>query len=127
MLTKNYLIAICLLLLSCTSEPIHNIIDAPITPNSKADDKQISEVIRLAGRRQGWDIQKIKPGELMGIYKIRGHTALVAIPYTRNKFSIIYENSINLDYDNNEIHRNYNVWVKRLAEQIQNDITFRLP
>ena len=51
----------------------------------------------------------------------------VAIPYNKNQFSILYLESENLDYDGKKIHVNYNIWIKRLADQIQNEIDFRLP
>ena len=49
------------------------------------------------------------------------HFAMVEIPYTVDKYSIIYRDSRELDYNAKwqRIHRNYNKWVINLSDSIQ--------
>ncbi len=116
-----------LILNACRTAPIYSATNIPTSPRPSATDEEISEAIWSAGRRLGWRIEKIKPGEMRGIYKIRTHEAVVAIYYDKTHFSIEYLNSVNLDYDGNEIHVNYNVWIHKLEQKIHNEISFRLP
>jgi len=112
---------------ACKTAPIYNARDISISPRSSATEEEIEKTIWYAGRRLDWRISKVHPGEMQGVFRKRDHTATVAIPYNKTQFSILYLDSENLDYDGDEIHVNYNIWIKRLAEQIQNEIGFRLP
>ena len=112
---------------ACRTAPIYNAIHIPISPRPSATDEEIEKTIWYAGRRLDWRISKVHSGELHGVFRKREHSATVAIPYNKMQFSILYLDSENLDYDDDEIHVNYNIWIKRLAEQIQNEINFRLP
>lgn len=114
-------------LLNCRSAPIYNAEHIPISPRDTATIEEIAEAIWSAGRRLGWKVEKIKPGESLARLKIRSHSATVKILFNTQEFSIIYLNSKNLDQDDGEIHENYNVWIKRLEEKIRNEIGFRLP
>ncbi len=124
---KISILFVILLLNACRTAPIYNAENIPISPRASATDEDISETIWVAGRRLGWQIEKIKPGEMRGVFKIKTHSATVSIPYDRTQFSILYKDSENLDYDGNEIHKNYNVWIQRLVGKIQHEIDFRLP
>jgi hypothetical protein len=92
-----------------------------------ATDEDISEAIWSAGRRLGWRVNKIRSGEMRATREIRLHSASVNIRYNHSNFSIHYIKSENLDEEDGEIHENYNVWIKRLENKIQDEISFRLP
>lgn len=63
---------------------------------------------------------------------VRSHEATVIIRFDESNFWIDYQDSVNLDYNQNglrktrtrreikgpRIHRNYNLWVERLAKRI---------
>lgn len=53
------------------------------------------------------------------------HFAEIEIPFTADKYSIIYRSSKNLDYSekNQLIHRNYNKWIHMLQSSIQREFT----
>lgn len=116
-----------LVLSGCTTAQIYNAEHIPISPRSSATEEEISEAIWLAGRREGWRIDKTQPGEMRGTKEIRSHFMTVKILYDRSNFSIYYVSSANLKEKEGEIHKNYNVWIKRLENKIQNEISFRLP
>ena len=112
---------------ACRTAPIYNANHIPISPRSSATIEEGEKTIWYAGRRLDWQINKVHEGEMRGVFRKGGHTMTVAIPYNKTQFSILYLDSENLNYDDGEIHVNYNIWIKRLAEQIQNEINFRLP
>ena len=112
---------------ACRTAPIYNARHIPITPRPSATEEEIEKAIWSASRRLDWLIKNVRPGELQGVYRKQTHKATVSIPYDRTQFSILYVDSENLDYDGSNIHVNYNVWIQRLADQIQNEIDFRLP
>jgi len=111
----------------CRTEPIYQSANIPISPRPGATLEEVSEAIWYAGRRQGWRIEKIKPGQMRGIYKKRTHKAIVIINFDKSQFNIVYQNSENLKYDGSHIHVNYNLWIQKLEKKIQNEIGFRLP
>lgn len=127
-ISKRILIVLLTLsLIACKTVPIYNARHIPISPRPSATENEIEEAIWSAGRRLEWYIKKVGPGEMLGLYRKRTHTATVSISYDRTQFSITYQDSENLKYDGSKIHKNYNVWIQTLAEKIQNEIDFRLP
>jgi hypothetical protein len=81
---------------------------------------QIEKCIITGGATRGWKIAKIKPGLMEGSIYTRGHTAIVTIPYTKAKYSIIYKDSSKDLYADEEgrIHKRYNTWVMNLNNDI---------
>ena len=77
-----------------------------------------SEQIRRAGVGLGWMMEDVRPGLIRGTLNLRTHQAAVDIPYDRERFSIQYAGSTNLDHDGASIHSNYNGWVQRLEQTI---------
>lgn len=51
--------------------------------------------------------------------KLRGHIAVMDIPYDEQRFSIRYVDSTNLNYDGTNIHPNFNFWVRNLELDIE--------
>lgn len=104
------------------TQPIHNIVDAPLPAKPGATMQQIERAIITAGSVRGWAIRPVSPGQLLAILNIRRHTAEVTISYTLDRFSITYKTSHNLLYrksgDTEYIHRNYNSWIRYLRDDI---------
>ena len=104
-----------------TTAPILTVTNAPLglAPGAKLTLEEVSRNIWTAGKRLGWEIQEVRPGELTGTLTLRTHLAVVAVTHDTTTFNINYRNSINLRYHDNEIHRNYNNWVNNLSRAIQ--------
>ena len=104
-----------------TTAPMLNVTNASLgaPPGAQVSLEDVSRAIWAAGKRLGWDIQPVRPGELTGTLNLRRHQAVVAITHTTSTFSINYRNSVNLRQHDGEIHRNYNNWVNNLARAIQ--------
>ncbi|AOE50440.1 hypothetical protein [Kangiella sediminilitoris] len=119
------IIILSLLLAGClsacnTSRPLTNLNDHNIEylvgQNKTLDDVRVS--ILQAGQVLGWEMQQVKPNLIRGTLVLRAHTAVVDIPYNLESYSILYVDSVNLDYDGTNIHRSYPRWVNNLKAKI---------
>ena len=102
---------------------LYQVKDAPVQTASGKElsmDEVRKEII-AAGVAAGWQMAVSKPGEIIGTLSIRSHQAVVSIPYTTKKYSILYKDSTNLKYDEQAqtIHDNYAGWVQRLDGAIR--------
>ncbi len=113
---------------------IRNIPPTPHTAPSGTPLADIAASIRLAAKEKGWQITSEEPGVMQATLPIRSHKAMVEIKYDASDFSIDYKDSFNLDYSPDDlvkgprhrrrtvkgprIHRNYNIWVRQLADRI---------
>ena len=110
-----------------TSHPLTNLNDHSI--EYLVDEGETLEDVKLsilrAGQSLGWEMTPLKPGLIRGKLNLRAHTAVVKIPYSMESYSIIYVDSINLDYDGQNIHRSYPRWVNNLKVRIDDFIARR--
>ena len=104
----------------CTSVPIMNVDDAPVTTTAgKAlSREQVRAAIVRAGAALGWRITDESPNVVIGTLQLRTHTAVVEIPYSTSSYSIRYSSSVNLDEKGGNIHKNYNGWIQNLTRDI---------
>jgi len=115
-------------LYSCSSGPPVYTANATISPWSSISQEQVGVAILSASRfYEQWRIEKIRPGKMKGTLSYGQHRATVSIPYDNAHFSIVYENSENFVYDDEDqtIHPRYNYWVKRLEQSIQEEIQYQ--
>ena len=103
-------------------QPIQNVDDAPIVSPNPVSNAQVKTAIANAGTSLGWQMAEIRPGMIQGTLNLRKHTAIVDIPYSATKYSIVYKSSINLDEKDGEIHKNYNGWVQNLSKKIGTEL-----
>jgi hypothetical protein len=104
----------------CTARPVLNVEAAPVEyvgrPPTLAD---VERAIVRAGQAQGWKMEPVRPGLVVGTYTWRGHVAVVDVTYTTKSYDIKYKDSQNLGYDGANIHRNYNYYVGELDKGIR--------
>jgi len=105
--------------------PIYNVQSAPIPPNPAASLENIEKAIMRAGLTLGWQVAPKGPGQAEGVLVLRTHRAVVDITYDTRSFNIIYKDSVNLSYkeDDKTIHSNYNNWIKNLEKAIRAQVT----
>ena len=103
---------------ACASIPILNVNDAPIATGKSLQVNQVRQAIVTAGSALGWKIVDSKPGLLEGTLRLRDHTAVVEIPFTTGKYSIVFKSGVNLNEKDGQIHKNYNGWVQNLEKSI---------
>lgn len=109
----------------CRTAPIYNVSSAPVTPtgSSEVTMDQVRDAIIRAGGGLGWNMKPVEPGHILGALHLRSHVAKVDIHYDTESYSITYRDSTNLEYQDGNIHSNYNGWIQNLDTAIQNHIT----
>ena len=109
-------------LAGCRIAPVMDVVDAPViepTGGPKLTADQVKLAIQRAGATLGWQIKEVQPYLLEGTLHLRTHMAQVNIPYSAERYSIVYKDSQNLQYDGKNIHSNYNGWVQNLDKAIK--------
>jgi hypothetical protein len=116
-------LAVVLAIAACRTAPVHNVV-APLTPapGSRLTMNEVAQAIWRAGNRLGWQIETVAPGSLRGTLKLRQHVAVVSITHDTSAFRITYQDSTNLRYDGQEIHKRYNQWVQNLERGVQMEL-----
>ena len=117
------LAAACAALVGCAgTEPIRNVDNQRIPRGWSME--ELEHTIIEAGRPRGWIMKAAEPGHIVGIINVRDHQAAVDVFYDTRRYSILYRESNNLDYENGRIHRNYNGWIMNLDRDIQTRLSF---
>jgi len=113
-------LAVVLATAACRTAPVHNVV-APLAPapGARLTMNDVAQAVWRAGNRLGWQIETVSPGALRGTLKLRQHVAVVAIAHDTSTVRITYQDSTNLRYDGQEIHKRYNQWVQNLERAIQ--------
>jgi hypothetical protein len=104
--------------------PVYNVKSAPVetssgTPPTMAD---VEQAIVRAGQGLGWRMQPVKPGHVVGTLSLRTHTAVVDVTFDTRTYNITYKDSMQLNYDGTNIHKNYNGWIQNLDFSIRNNL-----
>ena len=113
------MIALTMGLIGCRTAPVYNVEEAPVNASGKVSAENVKKAIMSAGAGLGWQMKEVKPGQIVGSIFLRKHSAVVDIPYSATKYSIIYKDSTELKYDGSMIHSNYNGWIQNLDRAIQ--------
>jgi len=109
---------------ACASaqQPVNNFSGMPLGAKSAPSLDQVGKAIRQAGTAAGWQMSELKPGQILGVYKIRSHTAIVDVTYSTSTYDIKFrEGDSGLRYDAaaGTIHEQYNKWVGELEKVIR--------
>lgn len=119
------LLSLCLLLAAgCRTAPVRNVTNAPImtVENTAPDLQKVRGAIIKAGAGNGWQMNPVQDGLIIGTLNIRTHQAVVNINYDSKTYSITYKDSLNLKYNGSTIHSNYNGWVTNLDNAIKREL-----
>ncbi|MGH9783383.1 MAG: hypothetical protein ACRD88_04290 [Terriglobia bacterium] len=103
--------------------PIYSVSNAPIGSKSNPSLDDVGKAIQRGGAALGWQMRESKPGHILGTFSIRTHVAVVDINYNTNSFSIAYRDAINVPYDGQNIHPEYNRWVQDLERRIRIELS----
>jgi len=108
-------------LAACTIQPIYNVKGAAVeTPGGKPPTlAEVEKAVVRAGTALGWKMQPVRPGVMVGTITLRRHTAIIDVTFDTRTFNITYKDSVELDYDGTNIHRNYNGWIQNLDKGIR--------
>lgn len=122
--------------------PVIDHIDVPVLTSSgkPISTEQVRDSIISAAQMRNWEVARSPSQDLLtATLNVRNkHTVVVSIPYSTEKFSVKYANSINMKYSIQDkvavsntpyapptgpgvrvIHPGYNTWVQDLLRAIQ--------
>ena len=119
------ILSLALLLTACARTlPVYNVTEAPVVTASGTTPslEQVEGAIVTACRDKEWFVDPVADGHIVATVHVRKHTAVVDILYSPTNYSIKYKDSEMLLYDGTLIHRNYNKWVKLLADRIDHEL-----
>lgn len=86
----------------------------------------VQDIIIKAGHELGWIIVPINETSLQATLKVRSHRLICEIHHDKERYTINYKSSENLNYKEGKIHRQYRNWVLRLQDSIDRDIAFHI-
>ena len=109
----------------CRTVTVYNVPRSPISVPATVTPKDVSEAIFAAGRREGWRVREVTPGQINAEKTVRTHRAFVRIDYDTTGFSVTLVEAENLLFDGTRIHKTYNLWVQQLEKSIQDELRFR--
>jgi hypothetical protein len=102
---------------------VYEVKDAPVqsATGKSLTLEQVQKAIIDAGIKETWIMTVVKPGEILGEYNVQSHQIHVTIPYSPERYSILYKDSSDLRYDpaKRTIHVNYAKWIERLDNEIK--------
>lgn len=105
-------------LAACTSKPLMQP-EVKLPADREYSQVQLQQAIVSALEARHWQVQRVEPTQVLASIDVRQrHRAWVGIDYTPSGFRIRYRDSLGLDYEDGEIHRNYNRWVNNLRAEI---------
>jgi hypothetical protein len=113
-------------IVACASArvPVHNFSGVPTNAKSNATLDDVGKAIVKGGVAAGWQMSEIKPGVIIGTYKVRAHTAVVDVTYSTTAYNIAFKTGDDgLKYDGQTIHQNYNGWVENLDLVIRSHLS----
>lgn len=129
---KNGAIVLALIIaLTGCMVPISNVKDGQVKTLSGKELTldQVTKAIVLAGMGLKWEMNVVSPGHIIATLNLRGHQAVVDIPYSTSTYSIMYKSSVNLkptpvgqgafQSSPDLIHSNYNGWIENLDNAIR--------
>ena len=115
---------VALTMIGCRSNPVYTVTDAPVVTSTRDySTKDVRNAILQAGASLDWQMNDAQPGLIVGTLNVRDHMVQVDIPYDRRTYSILYRNSMNMNYDGSNIHSNYTGWVQRLNAAINSRLS----
>jgi hypothetical protein len=121
---RGLLAAFAAAALAACVQPIYNVKSAPVdAPGGKPPTMaEVEKAIVRAGSALGWRMQPVKEGHVVGTLHLRSHTAVVDITYDTKTYNITYKDSMELNYDGTNIHKNYNGWIQNLDKGIRTQL-----
>ena len=103
---------------------IYTVTDAPVVTSTRNySTKEVRNAILQAGSSVGWQMEDVQPGLIIATLNVRNHMVQVEIPYDRRTYSILYRDSVNMNYSGSSIHNNYTGWVQRLSAAINSQLS----
>ncbi len=108
------------LLAGCMTAPIYTVENAQVfTASGKPPTHaQVRQAVIQGAISKTWTIREIDPDTIEARLIHRTLEAVVTIDYSPQRYSIRYKDSRKLSYEDGNIHKRYNTWVRKLRAAI---------
>lgn len=113
------------LLTGCGGTAIYNVKNEALPNTTKYTTDNVRDAIIRAGAGRNWSMEDVGNNTLIATLEVRSHMAKVKITYTDKTFDITYQDSNNLEYSGDTIHKKYNSWVLNLKQDIKKELQRR--
>jgi hypothetical protein len=105
------------------NDPITNYEDMPVRARGSKPltQAEVRDAIVAAASAKQWKVNYVAAGRLVAQRNVAGrHLVEVDIRYGPQQYSVLYRNSINMNYRATDasIHPNYNRWARELVDGI---------
>jgi hypothetical protein len=101
-------------------EPVYNVQNHPLPAQAmNLRGTGVTDAVAEAAAADGWQVERIAPGQLRATQTWREHAAIVMITCTDSGFSIRNDGSTNLLDNGGWIHKEYNKRVHKLESAIE--------
>ncbi len=119
----SVLVALLLLATACRTAAVVDYTSVPLDAPVGASVGQVSQAIVEAGSSLGWVMREEEPGLVTATFHKKSRMAVAQIAHDTVSFNIEYVDSERLMYEDDggerKIHKNYNAWIRRLKERIE--------
>ena len=100
------------------SAPMVKYTDVIVESDKPLTLEQVKKVILTAASQRHWTASERDKNRIRLSYSRGKHSAVIDVVYTTKKYSIVYVDSANLNYEGENIHPTYNSWVNSLKQGI---------
>lgn len=95
--------------------------------NGRHSLQEIDSSLRRAASDRGWVLKAAGENAYLAKLQVRSHIAVVKITYDQNMMTVRYVKSDDLDYDGENIHKKYHMWVDRLFASVKQRLAGKSP
>jgi hypothetical protein len=100
------------------SSPMVTYQDVVVQSDKALTLEQVKKAILQAASQRHWTASERDKNRIRLSYSRGKHSAVIDVAYTSKKYSILYVDSTNLNYEGTSIHPTYNGWVTSLKQGI---------
>lgn len=109
------------------AEDVRNFVDQPVPvlkDGTKMTLTDVEQAILAACKRYEYEVIAEAPGNISARWKRNTHSFDVSITYTADRYSIVYLDSVNMDYNpvKQKIDSTYNGYVAGLAAHVRGQL-----
>ncbi len=121
------LMAFCGVMLASNAwalSPVLNVVDHPVpklAENLSVDD--VRKNIMLGGLKRHWQFEEMGTGQLKATQADAKRRAVISVSYTKSGYSITLLESSGMQQKGDQIHENYNRWVRYLTQDIDDQLS----
>jgi len=125
--SRFLLVVVCGAILASNAwalSPVLNVVDHPVprlAERLSVDD--VRKNIMLGGLKRHWKFEEMGPGQLKATQEDAKRRVVISVTYTKTGYSITLLESSGMQQKGDQIHENYNRWVRYLTQDIDDQLS----